>query len=143
MSNILAAIGRGQLRVLDERVKAKSRIFEYYRNALKDIPGIDFMPEAPYGKANHWLTVILITPEIFGADRETVRIALEAENIESRPVWKPMHMQPVFTKTYKSGYTGGNVSEDLFERGLCLPSGTAMTNEDMERIVSVIKKCRR
>ncbi|MGE0083996.1 MAG: DegT/DnrJ/EryC1/StrS family aminotransferase [Desulfococcaceae bacterium] len=143
MSNILAAIGRGQLRVLDERVKAKRRIFEYYRNALKDIPGIDFMPEAPYGKSNRWLTVILITTEIFGADRETVRIALEAENIESRPVWKPMHMQPVFTTTYKSGYTGGNVSEDLFERGLCLPSGTAMTNEDMERIVSVIRKCRR
>lgn len=143
MSNILAAIGRGQLRVLDERVKAKRRIFEYYRNALKDIPGIDFMPEAPYGKANYWLTVILINPEIFGADREIIRLALDAENIESRPVWKPMHMQPVFKTTYKSRYTGGNVSEDLFERGLCLPSGTAMTNEDMERIVSVIRKCRR
>jgi len=146
MSNIVAAIGRGQLRVLNERVKAKRRISDFYRNALKDIHGIEFMPEAPYGRANRWLTVILITPEIFGADRETVRLALESENIESRPVWKPMHMQPVFgsgksEKTYPARAVGGYVAEDLFERGLCLPSGTAMKDEDMERIVSVILKC--
>jgi len=96
MSNVLAAIGRGQLRVLDERVKKKREIFDYYQKALGDLPGIEFMPEADYGKSNRWLTVILITPEEFGADRETVRLALEAENIEARPVWKPMHLQPVF-----------------------------------------------
>ena len=96
MSNILAAIGRGQLQVLNERVRRKREIFDYYRAALKDVPGIEFMPEAAYGRCNRWLTVILITPEQFGADREPVRLALEKENIESRPVWKPMHMQPVF-----------------------------------------------
>lgn len=96
MSNVLAAIGRGQLRVLDERVNRKREIFESYKKALEGIPGIEFMPEAPYGSCNRWLSVILITPEAFGADREEVRLALEEENIESRPVWKPMHLQPVF-----------------------------------------------
>ena len=96
MSNIVAAIGRGQLRVLDERVEIKRRIFDYYHESLKDLPGIEFMPEAPYGRSNRWLTVILITPERFGNDRETVQLALESENIEARPMWKPMHLQPVF-----------------------------------------------
>ena len=96
MSNILAAIGRGQLHVLDERVRQKRQIFAKYKAALQDIDGIEFMPESPIGKSNRWLTVILITPEKFGTDRETVRVALEAENIEARPVWKPMHLQPVF-----------------------------------------------
>ena len=96
MSNILAAIGRGQLKVIEQRVKKKHEIFEYYKAALGDLNGIEFMPEASYGKSNRWLTVVLITPDKFGADREDVRLALEAENIESRPVWKPMHLQPVF-----------------------------------------------
>ena len=96
MSNILAAIGRGQLRVLNERVNRKREIFSFYRSALENITGIEFMPEAAHGRCNRWLTVILITPEKFGADRETLRLALENENIESRPVWKPMHLQPVF-----------------------------------------------
>ncbi len=96
MSNILAAIGRGQLRALDKRVEAKRRIFDCYRHALGDLPGIEFMPEASYGRCSRWLTVIQITPDEFGADRETVRLALETENIESRPLWKPMHLQPVF-----------------------------------------------
>ncbi len=138
MSNILAAIGRGQLKVIDERVKKKRYIFEYYKNKLDNIPGIEFMPEASYGKSNRWLTVILITPQEFGADREIVRLALEAENIESRPVWKPMHLQPVFKgiRCIK-----GDVAEDLFERGLCLPSGTAMKEEDLDRVVKVILSC--
>jgi dTDP-4-amino-4,6-dideoxygalactose transaminase len=159
MSNILAAIGRGQLRVLDERVKRKREIFNYYHEALNDIQGIEFMPEAPYGRSNRWLTVILITPEEFGADREKVRLALEAENIEARPVWKPMHMQPVFGSrrkakgerlkakenitTYNARVVGGAVAEDLFERGLCLPSGTAMTESDLNRVIEVIKRCKR
>ena len=96
MSNVLAAIGRGQLKVLDERVKRKREIFEYYQHASGDLQGIEFMPEAVWSRSNRWLTVILITPGDFGADREAVRLALEAENIEARPVWKPMHMQAVF-----------------------------------------------
>ena len=151
MSNILAAIGRGQLKVLDKRVEKKRWIFEYYKQALGNIPGIEFMPEASYGKSNRWLTVILISPDEFGADRETVRLALEAENIEARPVWKAMHLQPVFDpqitqisadlngKTkYPCRVVGGEVAEDLFKRGLCLPSGTAMTEEDLDRVISVI-----
>lgn len=157
MSNVLAAIGRGQLKVLDERVEAKRKISDYYYEALKNLPGIEFMPEAPYGRSNRWLTVILIRPEEFGADREEVRLALEAENIEARPVWKPMHLQPVFqveeqsawrkAQSVRHRYTarvvGGDVAEDLFNRGLCLPSGTAMTEEDLNRIISVIRKCKR
>ena len=158
MSNILAAIGRGQLRVLDERVQVKRQIFAKYQTALQDVDGIEFMPEAPFGKSNRWLTVILISPEKFGTDRETVRTALEAENIEARPVWKPMHLQPVFQcdvppsirktqggslKRVNARAVGGAVSEDLFERGLCLPSGTAMTDGDIQRVVSVILKCRK
>ena len=140
MSNILAAIGRGQLKVLDQRVKAKRNIFNFYREALGDIPGVEFMPEAPYGESNRWLTVILITPEKFGVDHETVRLALEAENIESRPIWKPMHLQPVFEGF---GCIGGRVAEALFREGLCLPSGTAMSEEDLHRIVTVLTNCRR
>jgi dTDP-4-amino-4,6-dideoxygalactose transaminase len=158
MSNIVAAIGRGQFKALDERVKRKREIFEYYQNALGDQPGIEFMPEAFYGKANRWLTVILITPEEFGADRETVRLGLEAENIESRPLWKPMHLQPVFQvegreaqcsrlkeneSRVKARAVGGEAAEDLFNRGLCLPSGTAMMEEDLDRIITVIKRCRK
>jgi dTDP-4-amino-4,6-dideoxygalactose transaminase len=162
MSNILAAIGLGQLKVLDERVKKKRKIFECYKQALENIPGIEFMPEAPYGRSNRWLTVILITPEEFGVDRETIRLALEAENIESRPIWKPMHAQPVFQvvgsreegarrkvenekekNRVKSRVVGGEVAEDLFNRGLCLPSGTAMTGEDLDRVIMVITNCRK
>ncbi len=136
MSNILAAIGRGQLRVLDERVGRKREIFDYYQEALSGVPGIEFMPEASYGRSNRWLTIILIDPEEFGTDRERVCVELEKKNIESRPLWKPMHMQPVFKD---SGIRGGSVCEDLFSRGVCLPSGTAMTDKDMDRVIEVIK----
>lgn len=140
MSNILAAIGIAQLAVLPERVKAKHRIFEYYRKALGGLPGLEFMPTAPKGRPNHWLTVILVDPKKFGADREDLRLALEQENIESRPVWKPMHMQPVFQE---NRIYGGQVSESLFAQGLCLPSGTQMTEADLERVVGIIKRTRR
>ncbi len=140
LSNVLAAIGRGQLRVLKERVRRKREIFEYYRQALGDLPGIHFMPEAPWGRHNRWLTVITIDPDDFGATREDVRLALEAENIESRPLWKPMHMQPVFRDCE---FVGGNVAEELFAKGLCLPSGTAMSEADMARVVEVIGRSRR
>ncbi len=96
MSNIVAAIGVAQLKTLRSRVRRRREIFEYYRQQLSGLPGIAFMPEAPYGRSNRWLTVITIDPEQFGVDREYIRMALEEENIESRPVWKPMHLQPVF-----------------------------------------------
>ena len=137
LSNVLAAIGRGQLQVLDERVGKKRSIFDHYKTALGRVPGLEFMPEANFGRCTRWLTVVLITPALFGVDRETVRLALEKENIESRPVWKPMHLQPVFKDV---PMRGGRVCEDLFTRGLCLPSGTAMTDDDLERIVGIIKK---
>jgi len=160
MSNIVAAIGRGQLRVLDDRVEAKRRIFTYYQEKLGNIPGIEFMPEPGWSRSNRWLTVILVKPEEFGADRETVRIALESKNIEARPVWKPMHMQPVFdvlgrkaqgirrkegngNARYKARVVGGEVAEDLFNRGLCLPSGTAIKEEDLDRVISVILSCKK
>jgi dTDP-4-amino-4,6-dideoxygalactose transaminase len=140
MSNILAAIGRGQLRVLDERIEAKRRVFAYYQNALGDLPGIDFMPEGSNGRSTRWLTCLTIDSAKFGVDRETVRRALESENIEARPVWKPMHLQPAFKGCE---YIGGSVAEDLFRCGLCLPSGTALTEEDLKRIVSVFRSLSR
>lgn len=140
MSNILAAIGRGQLKVIDERVEAKRKIFDRYKSVLAQIPGIEFMPEASYGYSNRWLTVILINPEEFGTDRNVVYLELKKQNIESRPIWKPMHMQKVF-KT--SRVRGGEVCENLFKRGLCLPSGTAMSDEDFERVTKTVLKCQR
>ncbi len=135
LSNVLAAIGLGQLEVLEKRVNKKREIFRFYYEALSELPGIEFMPEAPYGRSNRWLTVLLINSETFGVDQETVRLALEKENIESRPLWKPMHLQPVFKDCC---VRGGVVSEYLFNQGLCLPSGTAMTEEDLKRVVDVI-----
>ncbi len=134
MSNVLAALGRAQLELLAERVATRRRIRDRYRELL-DAPGIAFMPEAPYGTTNAWLTCIVVDPEAFGADRETIRLALEAEDIESRPLWKPMHLQPVFAE-YDA--FGGDVSGRLFERGLALPSGTAMTDEDQDRVVATV-----
>jgi len=140
MSNILAAIGRGQLRVLNQRIEAKRNIFAYYKEGLGDLPGIEFMPEANYGRCTRWLTCLTIDPARFGVDREKVRLALEAKNIEARPVWKPMHLQPVFKNC---SCIGGDVAEDLFNRGLCLPSGTAMTKDDLDRVVKIITDCSR
>lgn len=139
LSNVLAAIGRGQLRVLAERVERKREIFEFYRRSLAELPGIEFMPEASYGRCTRWLTCITVDPERFGADREKIRLALEGENIESRPVWKPMHLQPVFTG---AEVFGGTVCEKIFARGLCLPSGTNLAESELERIFDVIKSCR-
>ncbi|MDC0335784.1 aminotransferase class I/II-fold pyridoxal phosphate-dependent enzyme [Pseudodesulfovibrio sp.] len=136
MSNVVAAIGLGQLDMLESFVTRLRGIAQWYDNALSSLPGIAFMPEADYGKANRWLTVMLVDEAAFGATPEAIRLALEAENIESRPVWKPMHMQPVFEGV---PHTGGAVSEDLFKRGLCLPSGSAMTEADLERVAQTIR----
>ena len=140
MSNICAAIGIGQLEVLDERVGLRRRIFELYRERLGGLPGISFMPEAGYGRATRWLSVMLIDESQFGASRESVRLMLEAENIESRPVWKPMHMQPVFQG---ARHVGGKISEKFFEDGLCLPSGSQMSEEQVDRVAGLIRRAGR
>jgi dTDP-4-amino-4,6-dideoxygalactose transaminase len=138
LSNILAAIGRGQLRVLEDRVLARRRLFEVYSTALGDIEGITFAPEAPWGRHTRWLTTVLIDPARFGTDREAVRASLEDANIEARPLWKPMHTQPVYRGCTSHG---GSVSEALFRDGLCLPSGSAMTEADIGRVVAEIRRC--
>jgi pyridoxal phosphate-dependent aminotransferase EpsN len=136
LSNVLAAIGRGQLRVLPERVAARRRHYAAYQAALGGLPGLEFMPQAPYGNPNCWLTCLTVRPEAFGATREDVRLALEAVNIEARPVWKPLHLQPVFAGCR---VRGGAVAADLFEHGLCLPSGSSLTADDRERVCAVIR----
>ncbi|ULP70398.1 Putative pyridoxal phosphate-dependent aminotransferase EpsN [Nodularia sphaerocarpa UHCC 0038] len=135
LSNILAGIGRGQLQVLSERVAARRRNFEIYAAALGNLPGIEFMPEVNYGQATRWLTCLTINPQAFGADREQIRIALAAKQIEARPVWKPLHLQPVFAECE---CIGGAIAEDLFIHGLCLPSGSNLTDEDLARVIDEI-----
>jgi dTDP-4-amino-4,6-dideoxygalactose transaminase len=136
LSNVLAGIGRGQLRVLEDRVAARRRNYAFYARALADVPGIAFMPEAPWGRHSRWLTALTIDPAQFGADREAVRVALERENIEARPVWKPMHLQPVFAAFQRRG---GGVAEELFQKGLCLPSGSNLTQDELARVVEVMR----
>ncbi|WP_414621942.1 DegT/DnrJ/EryC1/StrS family aminotransferase [Calothrix sp. CCY 0018] len=136
LSNVLAGIGRGQLQVLQERVEARRRNFEIYQKALGNLPGIEFMPEAEFGRATRWLTCLTINPQAFGADREEIRLGLAEKKIESRPVWKPLHMQPVFAECES---IGGEVAEDLFMRGLCLPSGSNLTDEDLERVIGGVR----
>ena len=140
MSNIVAAIGRGQLEALPQRVAKKREIFAAYQAALGELPGIRFMPEAAGVIGNRWLSVIRVDAATFGADRETIRQALEAADIESRPVWKPMHLQPAFAG---AEMVGGAVSEALFREGLCLPSGTAMTDADLARVCDIVRGCAR
>jgi pyridoxal phosphate-dependent aminotransferase EpsN len=139
LSNVLAGIGRGQLQVLGDRVAARRRNFEIYRQALEHLPGIEFMPEASFGQSTRWLTCLTIDPAEFGADREQVRLALAEQQIESRPVWKPLHLQPVFADC---PCIGGTVAESLFERGLCLPSGSNLHQADLERVVQAILQVR-
>ena len=135
LSNVLAGIGRGQLQVLPERVAARRRNYDYYQQALEQIPGIQFMPEAAYGKSTRWLTCLTIAPKLFGCDREQVRQALAVAQIEARPVWKPLHLQPIFAECE---CVKGNVAEDLFVHGLCLPSGSNLTVDDLNRVIDAI-----
>ena len=140
LSNVLAALGRAQLEVLPQRVAARRRINARYRELLVDDAGITFMPEASYGTSNQWLTCILVDPESFGADREAIRVALESRDIEARPVWKPMHLQPVFADDPRYG---GEVSAHFFERGLCLPSGSALSPAEQDRVVAGLRATER
>ena len=135
MSSLLAAFGRAQLEALEERVNVRRAIFDRYDAAMRDLPGVLFMPEADYGRANRWLTALTIDPDQFGATADDVMGRLGENNIESRPVWKPMHMQPVFAG---ASHTGGAVSERLFAQGLCLPSGSSLTEEEQDRVIEIV-----
>ena len=196
MSNLLAAVGRGQLRILDERVRRKREIFEYYRAALEALPGIGFMPNPEWSRSNRWLTILTVDAKRCGITPNEIIDALEQEDIEARPIWKPLHVQPVFQverlkaegsrlkgkeRVSRKGANNNlspqynfpnlrarqsprshrglgpqnlqrgcaffphriseSVSERLFERGVCLPSGTAMTNSDLDRVIETILKC--
>ena len=136
LSNVLAAIGRGQLRTLGAKVAARRSHFEAYRDAFDALPGVTMQPEAPWGTHSRWLSCMVIDPAAFGVDREAIRVALEAEDVESRPLWKPMHLQPVFSDFET---VAGRVAETLFARGLCLPSGSSLSVEDRGRVIGVIK----
>jgi len=134
ISNVLAGIGRGQLKVLNQRIKKKREIFKFYKSELGQLDGVEMMPVNEWNEPNYWLSCILLSGYVRPSD---VMGALEAENIESRPIWKPMHMQPFF-----AGYdfVGDGVAEKIFENGVCLPSDTKMSHEDLDRIVKIIKK---
>ena len=140
MSNITAGIGRGQLRVLNERIAQKKNIFERYTEYFKDIEEIEMMPICEYGNPNYWLSCITLK-KVSKIKPIDIILALEQENIESRPIWKPMHIQPYYSKFefFNHNEDGVSISEDIFERGLCLPSDTKMTEEDINKVINIIK----
>ena len=135
MSNLLAAFGRGQLVDLGDRVARRREINSLYRSAFEELPGVSFMQEGPDSLCTFWLTCVLIDEQVSEVNRETIRLALEAADIESRPLWKPMHRQPAYAVN-ESVVSG--VSDDLFQDGLCLPSGSGLSNGDIERVVQVV-----
>ncbi|MBV9463407.1 MAG: DegT/DnrJ/EryC1/StrS family aminotransferase [Verrucomicrobiae bacterium] len=137
-SNVLAAIGLAQLKVLEPRVAARRAIFDRYRRELGDLPGVSFMPEPEGFHSTRWLTCVQIEPAEAGTDREKIRLHLENRGIESRPLWKPMHLQPLFEGCER---IGGEVSAKLFEKGLCLPSGSSLTPADQERVIAAVREC--
>lgn len=139
MSNLLAALGRGQLKSLPTKLAKRRRINERYRKTLATVPGLSFMPEAAYGRSNCWLTCVRIDPTDFGVDREHVRRYLDSCDIEARPVWKPLHLQPVFR-----GCTvrGGEIAARLFDQGLCLPSGSSLSDVEQRRVISALEELR-
>lgn len=139
MSNVLAGIGRGQMDVLEDRIEKRRNNYDFYFSELSDLHGIEFLPEPEGAFSNRWLTCITVNPaKSGGIDREHIRLALETDNIESRPLWKPMHLQPVFT--YYLSFLNGN-SERLFEQGLCLPSGSNLSKADLQRVVKKVRAC--
>lgn len=142
MSNVLAGIGRGQLRVLGDRIEKKKKIYERYKEAFIEIDDIEMVPIKEYGKSNYWLSVMSLREDSKVKSLDMI-LALEKENIESRPIWKPIHIQPYFKKYnfFKhDDFIEESVAEDIFNRGVCLPSDTNMTEEDQERVIEIIKK---
>jgi pyridoxal phosphate-dependent aminotransferase EpsN len=141
LSNILAGVGRAQMEVLDERVKARRSVFNRYVKALNEIEGVYFMPEAAFGIHTRWLTTLTIDEKKAGFSSRDVIDALQSENIESRPVWKPLHLQPLFEEAlYYPHQEGTSISENLFNTGICLPSGSSLAIEDQKRIINCILK---
>ncbi len=140
MSNVLAGIGRGQLEVLEDRVAARRANAFRYQEAFADLPGIELMPQAPYGRHTNWLSVFLLDEAAFGATRDELLAALAAEDIEARPVWKPLHTQPFFASCER---VGGAVAEDLFARGICLPSSSSLTAAEQGRVIEVVRRLAR
>lgn len=141
LSNVLAAIGRGQLKVLDDRVRARRAVFSRYYEALSDIDGFEFMPEAPYGSSSRWLTALLVDQGRCGVSAADIIDALAEQNIEARPVWKPLHLQPLFKDClYYTHEINRDISAELFDKGLCLPSGSNMDGSEVERVINCIKK---
>lgn len=139
LSNLSAAIGLGQLEAIEEKVRRRREIFSHYKRRLAHLPGLRFSEEAPNCRHTRWLTVVLVGRD-FGRTREEIRLSLEHDNIECRPLWKPMHLQPVFAAAPR---VGGRIAAALFEEGLCLPSGSAMTDGDIERVCCAVEACRR
>lgn len=140
MSNIVAGIGRAQIKVLKDRVARKREVFAKYKKELAGLEGLSFMEDAPYGTSNKWLTVIRIDPTISPVKPLEIMETLEKENIESRPVWKPMHLQPVFARcNFYAKEDGQDISKMLFEQGVCMPSGTQMTEEEQDRVIDIVK----
>ena len=137
MSNVLAGIGRGQLEVLDLRVRQRRAIAFRYRDAFCDVPGISLMPQAPFALHSNWLSCFLIDEQRFGCSREELMRRLDAADIESRPVWKPMHLQPLYAGAPRYG---GDVAEDLFRRGICLPSSSNLTPGDQYYVISQVRR---
>jgi pyridoxal phosphate-dependent aminotransferase EpsN len=136
MSNVIAGIGRGQLEVLDDRVARRRAIAFHYRDSFSDLPGISLMPQAAYGLHTNWLSCFLVDEAEFGIDRDALIAALDRANVEARPVWKPMHLQPLYRDADR---IGGAVAEDIFRRGICLPSSSSLTDSDQQRIVATVR----
>jgi pyridoxal phosphate-dependent aminotransferase EpsN len=140
MSNVLAGIGRGQISVLDERVRMRREIAFRYRDAFADLPGISLMPQCEYGLHTNWLSCFLLEPEAFGRDRDGLIRWLDSESIEARPVWKPMHLQPLYRNAQRFG---GEIAADLFSRGLCLPSSSNLTRDDQDHVIGAVWRAHR
>jgi dTDP-4-amino-4,6-dideoxygalactose transaminase len=137
LSNLLAAVGRAQLSDLERRVARRRDHNRFYRQALDELPGVTFMPQAPEARSTFWLTCLTIDPDVARTSRETVRKHLESLDIEARPVWKPMHLQPIYSNCR---VFGGAVAADLFENGLCLPSGSSLSDQDRNRVAEAVRE---
>jgi pyridoxal phosphate-dependent aminotransferase EpsN len=138
LSNVLAGIGRGQLEVLDQRVEQRRAVAFRYRDAFADLPGLTLMPQAPYGLHTNWLSCFLVDSAKFGASRNDLIAALAERNIEARPVWKPMHLQPLYSA---SEYLGGDVAADIYRRGICLPSSSSLPIDDQDLVIRIVRAC--
>ncbi|BDG08525.1 DegT/DnrJ/EryC1/StrS family aminotransferase [Anaeromyxobacter paludicola] len=137
LSNVLAGIGRGQLQVLDERVRQRRAVAFRYRDAFADLPGLELMPQAPYGLHTNWLSCFLVDEERLGATRDQLLAALAAEDVEARPVWKPMHLQPLYREC---ACQGGEVAADLYRRGICLPSSSSLSSPEQDRVIDLVRR---